>query len=61
MPVKYACQYGTMQVKFATEKRLHEIIRDLPEAAKVNKALERGVITLDEALSQIALIIKAER
>ena len=31
--------------KFRAEKILHEVIRDLPEAQKIEKALERGIIT----------------
>ena len=49
-----------MESKFV-EKRLHEIIRDLPDARHINTALEKGLITLDEALLCIANIIKAER
>ena len=47
--------------KFAVEKGLHEIIRDLPAAANVNKSLALGLITLDDALFMIAEIIKEER
>lgn len=50
-----------METKFVVEKRIHEIIRDLPEATKVNEALKRGLITLDDALLCIAKIIKSEK
>lgn len=47
--------------KFKIEKQIHEVIRDIPEAAKINESLERGLITLDEALLKLILIIKKER
>ena len=47
--------------KFTTEKRLHEVIRDLPEAAKIDRMLERGYLTLEDALLSIATEIKKER
>ena len=48
-------------MKFTTEKRLHEIIRDLPEAAKAEKFLQYGYITLEEALESIAQAIREEK
>ena len=47
--------------KFATEKALHEIIRDLPNAKTWDSCFRRGLMTLDEALSAIADEIKKER
>lgn len=46
--------------KFATEKGLHKIIRDIPAAANVNTSLALGLITLYDALFMIAEIIKEE-
>ena len=48
-------------MKFKTEKMLHEIIKDLPEAAKIERLLERGYITIEEALQSISEAIKAEK
>ena len=48
-------------MKFKTEKALHEIIRDLPTARVVSDSYDRGLITIEEALSQIALAIQLER
>ena len=50
-----------METKFVVEKRIHEIIRDLPDARHINTALERGLITLDDTLVSIASIIKQDR
>lgn len=47
--------------KFTTEKRLHEVIRDLPKAQAVERSLNRGYITLEEALITIANIIREEK
>ena len=49
-----------MTRKYEIEKVLHEIIRDLPEAATTAKAYERGVITFDEALCDIARAYRKE-
>lgn len=48
-------------MKFKTEKALHEIIRDLPTARQASDAYDRGMITIEDALSQIALAIRLER
>lgn len=47
--------------KFETEKALHEIIRDLPNAKTWDSCFRRGLMPLDEALSAIADEIKKER
>ena len=39
--------------KFQIEKFLHEIIRDLPDAYRINRNYERGFITADECLEEI--------
>ena len=49
-----------MTKKYEIEKVLHEIIRDLPEAATTAKAYKRGVITFDEALYDIARAYRKE-
>lgn len=49
------------QTKYRIEKILHEAIRDLPDASKANRAYERGYITLEDALKEIASTIKQER
>ena len=49
-----------MPKKYEIEKVLHEIIRDLPEAATTAKAYKRGVITFDEALLSIAITYRRE-
>lgn len=48
-------------MKYRIEKTLHEIIRDLPEAQKISTGYDRGLLTLDSALAEIAAIIRAER
>lgn len=47
--------------KYRMEKMLHEIIRDLPEAAKVDRCLDRGYITIEDALTIVSRIIRAEK
>jgi hypothetical protein len=47
--------------KFATEKALHEIIRDLPNAKTWDACFRRGLMPLDEALNAIADEIRKER
>ena len=47
--------------KFKLEKVLHEIIRDLPEVKKINERYEKGFYTLDNALEEIAYILKQLR
>lgn len=47
--------------KFSTEKVLHEIIRDLPDAARAELNYNKGLITFDEALRQIADAYRKER
>ena len=48
-------------MKFRIEKILHEVIRDLPEAATINSRLDRGYITTAEALEELARIIRKEK
>ena len=47
--------------KFATEKALHEILRDLPETRKWDGMFRRGLLTIEEALQLIVDEIKEER
>lgn len=47
--------------KFELEKKLHEIIRDLPAGHRINHNFERGIITLDEALKLLATVYRNER
>lgn len=47
--------------KFATEKALHEIIRDLPNVKKWDSCFRRGLLTIEEALQLIVDEIKEER
>ena len=47
-------------MKFELEKALHEIIRDLPEAEKINRNFKRGTITTAEAFREIWEAIQAE-
>lgn len=46
--------------KYRIEKMIHELIRDIPEIAKVNREWERGYITTDELLHDIANIYRDE-
>ena len=47
--------------KYNLEKVLHEIIRDIPGAAKVEQYFSKGIITIEEALYQISIIIREEK
>ena len=47
--------------KYQIEKILHEIIRDLPEAGKMSRSYDIGLIRPDECLEEIARIIREER
>lgn len=47
--------------KFDTEKALHEILRDLPEARYWDKCFACGLLTIEESLQQIVNEIKEER
>lgn len=47
--------------KYRSEKVLHEVIRDLPEAQHIDRMLVRGCITVEEALRGIADAIAEER
>lgn len=47
--------------KFRIEKVLHKYIRDLPEARKISNSFERGLLSIDSALTEIAEIIREER
>lgn len=46
--------------KFSTEKVLHEIIRDLPDAARAERNYNKGLITFDEAILLIATAYRKE-
>lgn len=50
-----------MQKKFQIEKFLHEIIRDLPDAYRINRNYERGFIAADECLEAIIDAYRNER
>ena len=52
---------ATNNNKFEIEKKLHEIIRDLPAGHRINHNFERGIITLDEALKLLATVYRNER
>ena len=39
--------------KYRIEKVLHELIRDLPEVARINKAYENGLICYTEMFKEI--------
>ena len=47
--------------KFKTDKILHEVIRDLPAAQRTERLLDRGHITIEEALENIAQTIREEK
>lgn len=47
--------------KYRIEKVLHEIIRDLPEANTVSREYDRGMITLEYALMDIARIYYTDK
>ena len=47
-------------MKYEIEKRLHEIIRDLPDCQRIENHLKRGRITTAEALEAVAQIVREE-
>lgn len=47
--------------KYNLEKVLHEIIRDIPGAAKVEQKFNRGFMTFDDALKEIAFLYREEK
>lgn len=47
--------------KYRIEKALHEIIRDIPDAERIATRFERGLLTLEDCLEEIAFIIKKEK
>ena len=49
-----------MNNKTRLEKSLHEILRDLPDAAKAAHYYERGYITFSEALATVLDAITAD-
>ena len=49
------------QTKFTTEKILHELIRDLPEVKKANRNYERGFLTFDGFLMEVARAYREEK
>ena len=48
------------QKKYKVEKILHELIRDLPEAAKANDRFEKGFLTLDDFFAEVVRAYRAE-
>ena len=48
-------------MKFELEKVLHEIMRDVPEAAAIDRKFKNGFLTNDDAFQTIAEIIRAEK
>lgn len=48
-------------MKYNLEKMLHEVIRDLPETAKIERLFTAGYITAAEALEAIARAMKEEK
>lgn len=46
--------------KYQIEKVLHEVIRDMPEARKIESMLERGIITPLSALKEIVQVWDSE-
>ena len=47
-------------MKYEIEKRLHEIIRDLPDCQRIESSLKRGLITTAEALEAVAKVVREE-
>lgn len=43
------------------DKVLHELIRDVPEIANMNRKFRLGILTVDDCLREIADIYAAER
>lgn len=47
--------------KYQIEKVLHEIIRDMPEARRTADNFKHGYITFEEALEEIAYVVRKEK
>lgn len=47
-------------MKTRIESVLHEYLRDLPEAKMIADLYERGVITFEDAMTEIIQIIRKE-
>lgn len=47
--------------KFKIEKVLHEYIRDLPEVRRMADKYKYGYLTFEDALEEIAYVIRQER
>ena len=54
-------QYERKHNKYDMEKVIHEFIRDLPEARKIENLFHKGYITAEEALRELADEIERER
>lgn len=39
--------------KYQAEKILHQMIRDIPEIARINKAWEQGMLSYPEMLKEV--------
>ena len=50
-----------MNNKFRLEKVLHEVIRDLPKAKRIEDCFDMGVLTFEEALIMIADSVRYEK
>jgi len=48
-------------MKYNIEKALHEIIRDLPEVAKIERLFTAGYLTNVDALKAIAAAVEEEK
>ena len=48
-------------MRFELEKVLHEIIRDLPEAARIERLFKAGTVSNADAFQMITDLIKIER
>lgn len=49
------------QNKYRIEKALHELIRDIPEIRCMADKYEHGYLMIEDALEEIAYVIKQER
>lgn len=44
--------------KYRIEKVLHELIRDLPEVRRTSERFDHGMLTVEDALEEIAYHVK---
>lgn len=47
--------------KYKIEKVLHELIRDLPEVRRMSEKFQYGYLSIEDALEEIAYVIRQER